>query len=514
MDQSARSSEARERTETMDQSARSQHRAILAILAAVSVALLAVRLFAATRVGFGDSEALYAAYSLHPQPAYLDHPGLIGVFARTIGGGTAPSPERAHLVTSLLGALVPWLMALACRAAGATWPRSLAAGVVVALVPEIAIGLFAMTPDLLLALLWTGVLALAATALRAPPGSPRASLAFAGAGLLAGAAAASKITGLLLLGALVLTYAARPARAHARTIAPWAGIAAGLVVFFPVLSFEARNGWPMIAHRLTDTQHAAGFSLRNLAAFVGGQLAYLSPLVAVLVVQGARTAWRDRADAVGTLLFTTSALPAFALIVLSLWSRIAEPHWIAPALLALGPTMARTAGDGPSRRLVIASGALAASFVALVYAWVLVPQALRLAPATYDARLDLTNELYGWPSVLSAVRDEVAAVASPGLEDVTVVGPNWVVCAQLEADLRGDVHVGCDTPIRDDFDGWWPRERWRTAEAIVWVTDERYGLPPRLPLHALLTLREVRVERAHRVVRIFTIAVYARRAAS
>src|ERR1700733_5098146 len=111
-------------------------RATLAALAAVSASLLAVRLFAATRVGFGDSEALYAAYALHPQSAYLDHPGLIGVFARFVGGGTAPSPERAHEVTALLAAAVPWAMALFCRSAGATWRRSLITAIVVALVPE------------------------------------------------------------------------------------------------------------------------------------------------------------------------------------------------------------------------------------------------------------------------------------------------------------------------------------------------------------------------------------------
>src|SRR5579862_3953297 len=153
----------------MNASARLEGRAPLAILAAVSAALLAVRLYASARVGFGDSEALYATYSLHPQPAYLDHPGLVGVFARAIGSGTAPSPAGAHLVTSILAGLVPWEMALACRAAGASWQRSLGAAIVFALVPEIAIGLFAMTPDLLLALFWTGSIALAATALRAPP---------------------------------------------------------------------------------------------------------------------------------------------------------------------------------------------------------------------------------------------------------------------------------------------------------------------------------------------------------
>src|SRR6185437_7409438 len=77
-------------------------------LATLSCLFLVVRLLASIRVGFGDSEALYAAYAFHPQPAYLDHPGLVGVFARAVGGGTAPSPERAHAVTSVLATLVPW----------------------------------------------------------------------------------------------------------------------------------------------------------------------------------------------------------------------------------------------------------------------------------------------------------------------------------------------------------------------------------------------------------------------
>ena len=495
----------------MPDPARSDVKTYASALATLSATLLVVRLFAASRVGFGDSEALYAAYALHPQPAYLDHPGLIGIVARTLGGGTAPSPSRAHEVTAFLATAVPWVMALFCHAAGATWRRSLITAIVFALVPEMAIGLFAMTPDLLLAFLWMASLTLAALALQAPAGGSRASLAFAGAGLLAGAAGASKVTGLLLIPVLIATYASRPARSHARSLAPWAGIAAGLVVLAPVFAFEARSGWPMLVHRLADTQSGAGLSLRNIGALVGGQLAYLSPLVAFLVVLAARAAWRGRGDATGALLFAASAIPAMVLVPLALWSRVAEPHWVAPAMLSLGPALARSAAT-PSRRLVVASAAVAGACVAAVHAWVLVPQTLRLAPASYDSRLDLANELYGWPEVLSAVRDVVAAQASPGLEDVSVVGPHWVICAQLEADLQGDVHVGCNTPIPDDFDGWWPRDRWRKAESIVWVTDDRFGPPPQLPLHALLGLRKIRIKRADRVVRSFTIAVFVRRA--
>jgi hypothetical protein len=481
-------------------------------LAGVSTTLLVVRAYAASRVGYGDSEALYASYALHPQPAYLDHPGLVGLFARAIGGGTAPDPQRAHMATSVLATAVPWAMALACRACGASWRAALGTALVVALVPEMAIGLFAMTPDLLLSVAWIAALGLAAAALRAPAGSARASFGFAAAGVCAGAAAAAKLSGLLLLVALAVTYGSRPARDHGRTAAPWAGLAAGVLVFLPVVAFEAHTGWPMLHHRLVATQQAAGVSWRNAGALVGGQLVYVSPLVVVLAAFAARAARRDRHDAVGTLLWTASALPAAVLVPLCLWSRVAEPHWLAPAWLALAPAAARARQSVP-RRLVVAALAMAACMVAAVHAWVLVPAMARLAPDSYDPRLDIANELHGWPLVVRAVREEVFDAQTPlsSRGDVVVVGPHWVICAQIEAALRGDVPVGCDTPVADDFDTWWPRDVWRSADTIVWVTDTRFGPPPRLPSYVPVRSREVRIDRAGRIVRVFTIVTFERR---
>jgi Dolichyl-phosphate-mannose-protein mannosyltransferase len=480
---------------------------------AVSAALLAVRVLATSRVGFGDSEALYATYALHPQPAYLDHPGLVGALARAIGGGTSPTPARAHAVTSVMSTLTPAAMAIACRVCGAPWRRAFAAALVFAVVPEIAVGLFAMTPDLLLALFWTAALALAADALRSSPASIRATAGFSLAGVLAGMAAASKVSGLGLLVALAATYGSRLARPHRRTWGPWAGLACGLLVVWPIGAFEARSGWPLLQHRLADTQADARVSLRNLGALVGGQLAYLSPFVAVLAVRAAADLWRARGDAVGRLLLASCLVPAAALVPLCLWSRVAEPHWIAPALLALVPAAARAPRAAP-RGLVISALATAGAMVAAAHAWALAPL-LRLAPASYEPRLDLANELYGWPEVLGAVREEALASAGappnePGA--AVVVGPHWVICAQLAAGLRGDFSVGCDTPIADDFDGWMPRDRWRSAESIVWVGDARFPTTPVLPFYATVRRREVRVDRGGRTVRTFFVAVLERRA--
>jgi len=484
-------------------------RTTVATLVALSAGLLAARLYAAAHVGFGDSEALYASYALHPQPAYLDHPGLVGLVARLVGGDTAPAPLAAHLVTSALATTFPWLVALCCRASGAPWGRSLVAALVVAVAPEIAVGLFALTPDLPLALAWTATLACCAVGLRSPPAGGRATLAFATAGVLAGVSAASKVTGLALFAVLPIAYAAPQARAHARTASPWLGLGAGAVILTPIVAFEARTGWPMLHHRLVDTQLDAGVSLRNVAALLGGQLAYLSPLVAVLAWLAAREAWRARADPVGRLLLASFLVPLAVLVPLCAWSRVAEPHWLAPALLGLVPAAAR-ATVAPPRRLVVAATVLGGAMVVAAHAWVLAPGALRLAPASYDARLDLSNELRGWPEVVDAVRE---AARLPGIEpgDVVVAGPHWVICAQLEAALRDELRVGCDTPVPDDFDTWWPRARWRSADYVLWVSDARFG-PPALPAHAPLATRDVSIVRDGRTVRVFTITLYGRHA--
>src|SRR6185436_9487323 len=136
------------------------------ILAIGTLALLAVRLYAAHRIGFGDAEALYACYARHAQPVYLDHPGLIGVVARALGHGDVPSPLAAHIGTALLCTAAPSIAILATRATGVDWSASALAAGALMLAPEVSVGLFGMTRDLLLFVLWYAAVLLAALALR------------------------------------------------------------------------------------------------------------------------------------------------------------------------------------------------------------------------------------------------------------------------------------------------------------------------------------------------------------
>lgn len=498
-------------------------------LVAVSLVLLGIRLWAASVVGFGDSEALYASWALHPQPAYLDHPGLVGVVARAIGEGAAPTPGRVHVVTAIVATGVPWIVHLAARALGAEKRNAIVAAIVVAVIPEMSVGLFALTPDLVLAPAWLGAIALAAVGLRAKPAAPSAVASFLGAGLLAGIAASAKISGLLLVAALAAAYAliARTKHEEARalrTIWPWAGLLAGLVVVAPVFAFEAQSGFPMFRHRLVDSQRGAGFArlLGNTGSLAGGQLLYLSPLLAWLAVILARSLYRSRReDALSQLLFACFAVPLLPLLLLCLWSPVAEPHWIAPALLALPLHAARAPGalSGARESKLLRWGTgVAAILTLVVHGWVLVPASARVLPDDADPKIDIANELYGWPSVLEGVKTHMKLAATPydpeGRE-VAVVGPHWTICAQLHAAMPG-VRVGCATPIPDDFDHWLPRDEWRNAGDVLWVTDNRFhgDGAEQLPKHVRSYEGHVRVQRGGRTVRVFTLILYSKQASS
>lgn len=501
-----------------------------AVLLGLSLVLLVVRIHAATKIGFGDSEALYAAWALHPQASYLDHPGLVGAFARAVGGGDAPTPWQAHRWTTAIAGLFPLLFLLVARGLGAARRPAAAAAVVVLVTPQIAVGLFAMTPDLLLAPMWIAALGLAHVGLTAPPGSARSAVALAFAGLAAGIGTSAKASGALLLLALLLTYGAlalrparpadepdalRTARRNARSAYPWVGLALAGMVLTPVVSRELALGHPMLAHRLVDTQVDAGLSLRNLGSVLGGQLLYVSPVLAWMALVVARDLVRRRHDDVASrILFASFAVPVVPLLLVSIWSRVAEPHWLAPPLLALALHGARRASAVVSARVTKAGVAVAAAMTAAAHAFVLVPSASRLVPASADVRADLARELYGWPDVAAAVREESLALAAGDLEarDVVVVGPHWTLCAQLAAALE-DRLVGCATPVPDDFDGWLPRNRWRSAARVIYVTDDVFGGDGTrvLPSHAIVSERTVEVRRGTKVARRFRLVSLARR---
>lgn len=484
----------------------------------LSLALLALRLSIAFDLGFGDSEALYACYALYPQPGYLDHPGLIGLLLRVLGGGALPSPSMAHAASALVATLVPWLGAIAVRASGETWERSTGAVLALALVPELSVGLFGVTPDLPLAVLWLTALALAAYLSRealSQPKSHRVLLAWLCLGLSLGLATLAKVSGCLLALGLVAASLTPGTRAVWRSFGPWGAVGCALVVVAPLVHWEASQDFPMLTHRLVTTQRASGFSLRYLLKFIGGQLVYVTPpyLIAAFVL------FRDlnrrrRGDRFSNLLFYSAVIPLVPLAVLSLWSARAEPHWVAPPLLALGVHAARQ--DLISKRLGVTALVTGAALTLLVWMSVKTDVYIRLATSSvgqalggYRPRYDLTNDLYAWGPGRQLLEQAVNEVITKKGRVPRVVGtPHWMVCAQAQAAMGDRLRVGCHSPLPSDFDRWLPPEEWRQAQIVLLVQDSRYPVDPALafPARRVGSKWSTQIRRGGQVVRTIRIS--------
>ncbi len=480
---------------------------------AITVLLLALRLVLSQAMGYGDSEALYASYALFKQATYLDHPGLIGWVGRWIADADGvPSPITAHRLTTAAALALPWIGGIAARAAGASSRGIMWTVVALAVTPELAVGLFAYTPDVLLGLCWVASLAAALDALRAEPRSTRSLGGTVAAFGLAALGTTAKVSGVLLLGALLLTWLSKGERERWRTSAPWAGVLCASLVTAPLVVREAGLGWPMLQHRLVATQAGFGPTLRNVGALIGGQLLYVTPFVlfgAVLVARDlVRTHRQD--GAAGKLLLHATWLPAVVLSVLMVLSKVAEPHWLAPAYVALAIHLGLRVDREPpivSRRLAITSVATSLAAIALVFAVVRYPVLPKVLGNRYVARYDLTNDLFAWQEGNRLVRDALQEARELGPEAVTVVGPHWVVCAQVQAGVGNGARVGCETDVGDDFQGWHPRSVWEGARTLLYVTDDRFevDLRKRFPDRAIQSVSRVSVRRGGVVVRTIRV---------
>ena len=488
-----------------------------------------LRLLGSLPLGLGDAEALYAAYAQHLQGGYLDHPPLIGwLDAAALAVGSSPVALRALALA--LFSLSAWLLFRLARELfdeAAAW----IAVVLLCVAPVFHLGGLAAAPDAPLAPLWIGTLWIGWRVWkRARQGEPSwgwvASRA-AASGALLGAAFLAKYSALVL--APVLLVAAWPLPRRKRLAAWGLGALAALLLASPVVAWNLAHDFASVRHRLVWSQPGAGVSLRNLGALIGGQLAYLSPVVAGLFGWAVGRGWRlatGRAaearsagegaadDGAGEpqrtairFCLVATLVPFGLLAAICLWSRVAEPHWPVPAWFALLPPVGAfvaTSASRGARRLYRWAVGTALAFDALAYVVVLTPVVPALAPESmYEAKWDIANELYGWDEAAAAVRRR----ASPG---TIVAAGHYTMCAQLAWNLRDTgIAVGCRTALPSDFDFWFPEPGRLESSPVLWVSDERYPERPRgCGAAAPEPAQVVEVRRGGVVVRRFVLTSY------
>lgn len=257
-----------------------------------------------------------------------------------------------------------------------------------------------------------------------------------GAGLCAGLALFSKYSAVLTLagaGGFLLTSAP-----HRRLLAgpkPWLALAVGLLVFSPVVVWNARHGWASFAFQ---GARAEGLRFHPLGPLftLGGEALFVLPwiwapmmVVWIAVLRRGPVEWRS------WLLSWLAAPPIVVFALVAAWSgqRVLF-HWAAPGYLMLFPLLGQAVAEridrAPVRRLVWGT----AGFVVLAVAVVATQVRFDWLPLAQFVRRDPDIEAVDWTSL----RGEL------GLKPGAVVGvPNWRDAGKIAYALGPDVTTIC-----------------------------------------------------------------------
>ena len=359
-------------------------------------------------------ETYYWLWTRHLRAGYFDHPPGIALLtaAGTALVGTTPvgvraGPMAAAFITHLAALIAAWHLA-GKRASGAR--AALRAAVLVSVVPLAILGLVLATPDA--ALFAAAMIALLAVerALAAPIRSRHGFWWWTLAGISLGAAFVAKYTAVLLPASLVVACAIHPAlRARFKEAGPWWASFVALVIFSPVVAWNAYNNWVSFRFQLNHGFGSAvrGSVLSRELELLGGQLGLATPilfgLMALAVYSALRDGWcsreRSSPEDLSTRRFAlgvTSVLPMIFFAV-SASRRSVEANW--PALIYPGAILLLASESHQVTRARWWRGGVAFAVALLaivsVQAW---RPVLPLAP-----RQDPFARSYGWTTLAVAV---------------------------------------------------------------------------------------------------------------
>jgi hypothetical protein len=409
----------------------------------------ALRLVVAGSLGPGHDEAYHYLFAMHPDWSYIDHPPMLALVE---SAGLAlvrfhASVFALRLGTVLLFAGSTWLMA---RLTGRLYGPD--AGWIAAFVLSstayygVAASTFAL-PDGPLVFFWLLTLDRLVVALK----SPARTGPWAWVGLAWGGAMLSKYHAVFLpLATLAYLTLERTARHWLRRPGPYLAFAVGLVVFTPVVVWNAQHGWVSFAFQGRRALGWPVVRVDRLAALFAGQAAYLFPWLWVPLIVVIARAVRGRSDDTRSetrfLLYQT-LVPLLAFGAVSLVQPVL-PHWSLVGFLAalpmLGRSWARWRESAPTRFVVRLSwvGFLTVMLTAVVVIHAktgFLQRGGRSGVGLVAVADDPTLDSYGWDQVGRALEAR-GLLERPGL---FLFSDRWYTSGQLAFAIDGRIPVTC-----------------------------------------------------------------------
>ncbi|PTL81746.1 glycosyltransferase family 39 protein [Vitiosangium sp. GDMCC 1.1324] len=441
-----------------------------------TLALALVRLLYAPFVEVAPQEAYYWQYGRHLALSYFDHPPmcawLIALSTRLLGA----TELGVRLPAVLCGVALSLLLASLGRrlyspAAGAF--AALAGNATVLL----GLGSVVMTPDVPLVVCWAAALrVLCELVLPDGKGPGRFHYRWYLLGALCGLGMLSKYTAGLLLPQILLTaLLSERGRAALRTPHPYLAVLVTLLVFSPVLVWNATHGWASFAFQTSGrVQQVHGLKPFLLGRYLGLQAVAVGPVLYVALWVTAfllaREAWRGEPRARLLILASAPGLLLFSAVAPYHWVKL---NWVAPCYLAL---MVGLAGfwdrAWSQRRVRVLAWSAVASSSALMLGMYLIP----LVPQVpFSGRDALTN---GWRELASAVETHRARITSSAGHEPLVVGWGYKTASELAFYLPGQPETQSDGVLGEaglQYDYWLGSEALNGRDLLV-VSDRRQPL--------------------------------------
>lgn len=320
----------------------------------------ALRLVFASSTGLGIDESYMVAASNQFDTSYFDHPlasWWLELGSRFVFGNADPIVVRLPFVA--LSAVSSWLIyLLTTRLYGAKAAFWAVVAYSISPVFSLAFGSWVLPDGPLDAALLAAAYALSralgvAREVEAP--QPRWWWA---AGLFAGLALLSKYSAALVLSGAVLVLLTDPvARRELRRLPPWGAGVLAVLMFTPVLIWNATHGWQSFHYQ---GGRATGLRLHPFAPLTiwGGEALFLLPwlwLPMVLLLVGALR--RGPGERRGWMLSMLAIIPVMLFSVVGIWSSTKILyHWATPGYLMLLPLVGNwAAGFAPRLRNTVVS---------------------------------------------------------------------------------------------------------------------------------------------------------------
>ncbi len=397
-----------------------------AALGALIVTITLLRLLLAASLPLLPQEAYYWSWSRALDWSYFDHPPLAAyaIAASTALVGQAVFGIKLAAVGWSLGWNLLWarlVLDMFDDRRLAFWSLAVLNGCLLYL----GMGVTA-TPDGPLLFGWIGTIWAVWRA--SVSGRTRWWLA---AGAFAGLAMLGKYAAVLLLPVVLLYLALSPRQRHwLRRPQPYLAVLIAIVLFTPVLVWNAEHGWASFAFQGSHRIGQMGrFKPHFFAVLVGTQLLLVTPYLLAMCLSALRQgvmAWRARAMDDRTLLLWLSAAVPMVLFTLVSFRSHAKPNWLAPAywsLIILG-MRSLLAGGMPRWRVGLASSAAGALLALLVW----------LAPPLPPLRG--VDSWSGWYEAAQRVAEEQRALQAAG-QSSFVFSPNYKISSLLRFYLPG-----------------------------------------------------------------------------